>query len=87
LSSVVDGASLTVEDVVEVSRSLKRVEVARSSLRKATSSREVVEKADVLVLDERSHRFLGYHFGVNVVDVVVKDGEVISQRSLHSGDS
>lgn len=35
------------------------------------------KQADLLILDAPSHRFLPYHFGVNLVDTVVKAGAVI----------
>lgn len=43
-------------------------------------SLEVGKKADVIVLDVPNHRFLGYRFGVNLVDKVVKNGRVVVDR-------
>jgi imidazolonepropionase len=40
-------------------------------------SLEVGKQADVLILDCPSHLFLGYHFGVNLVDTVIKKGKVV----------
>jgi imidazolonepropionase len=40
-------------------------------------SLEVGKKADVLVLDVPNHKFLGYHFGANLVDKVIKNGRVV----------
>jgi imidazolonepropionase len=40
-------------------------------------SLEVGKKADLIVLDAPNHRFLGYHFGSNLVDKVIKNGRVI----------
>ena len=40
-------------------------------------SLEVGKQADVLVLDAPSHEHLCYHFGVNLVDTVVKNGRVV----------
>jgi imidazolonepropionase len=40
-------------------------------------SLEVGKKADVLLLDVPSHRNLGYRFGVNLVDKVIKNGRVV----------
>lgn len=39
-------------------------------------SLEVGKKADVLVLDVPDYRHLAYRFGVNLVDQVIKDGEL-----------
>jgi imidazolonepropionase len=44
---------------------------------KDVGSLEVGKKADVVVLDVPNHKFLGYHFGVNLVDKVVKNGRVV----------
>jgi imidazolonepropionase len=43
-------------------------------------SLEVGKKADVVVLDVPNHRFLGYRFGVNLVDKVIKSGRVVVDR-------
>jgi imidazolonepropionase len=43
-------------------------------------SLEVGKKADVIVLDAPNHKFLGYHFGVNLVDKVIKNGRVVVDR-------
>jgi imidazolonepropionase len=40
-------------------------------------SLEVGKRADVVVLDAPNHKFLGYHFGVNLVDKVVKNGRIV----------
>ena len=40
-------------------------------------SLEVGKQADVLILDAPSHEHLCYHFGVNLVDTVVKNGKVV----------
>ncbi|RPI08351.1 MAG: imidazolonepropionase, partial [Zetaproteobacteria bacterium] len=40
----------------------------------------VGKRADVLVLDAPSHEHLCYHFGVNLVDAVVKNGKVVAER-------
>ena len=41
-------------------------------------SLETGKKADILVLDIRNYRHLGYHFGVNLVERVIKSGQVVS---------
>jgi imidazolonepropionase len=40
-------------------------------------SLEVGKQADILVLDTPSHEHLCYHFGVSLVDTVVKNGKVL----------
>ena len=40
-------------------------------------SLEVGKQADVLILDAPSHEHLCYHFGINLVDTVVKNGKVV----------
>jgi imidazolonepropionase len=40
-------------------------------------SLEVGKQADVVVLDAPTHEHLCYHFGVNLVDTVVKNGKVV----------
>lgn len=48
-------------------------------LGKEVGSLEVGKKADVLVLDVPNYRHLGYRFGGNLVEKVIKDG--VEQRS------
>ena len=43
-------------------------------------SLEVGKKADVIILNAPNHKFLGYHFGVNLVDKVIKNGRVVVDR-------
>ena len=40
-------------------------------------SLEKGKQADVLILDCPNHQFLPYHFGVNLVETVVKKGKVL----------
>jgi imidazolonepropionase len=40
-------------------------------------SLEVGKKADVVILDVPDYRFLGYRFGVNLVEKVIKEGKVV----------
>jgi imidazolonepropionase len=40
-------------------------------------SLEVGKQADIVVLDAPTHEHLCYHFGVNLVDTVVKNGKVV----------
>jgi imidazolonepropionase len=37
----------------------------------------VGKQADIVVLDAPTHEHLCYHFGVNLVDTVVKNGKVV----------
>jgi len=41
---------------------------------------EVGKKADVIVLNVPNHKFLGYRFGVNLVDKVIKNGRLVVDR-------
>jgi len=43
-------------------------------------SLEPDKKADVIVLDVPNHRFLGYRFGANLVDKVIKDGKLVADE-------
>jgi len=43
-------------------------------------SLEPDKKADVIVLDIPNHRFLGYRFGANFVDKVIKDGKLVADE-------
>lgn len=48
-------------------------------------SLEVGKKADVVVLDALTHKFLGYRFSVNLVDKVVKNGRLVVDREKSGG--
>jgi imidazolonepropionase len=43
-------------------------------------SLEVGKRADVIVLGVPNHKFLGYRFGVNLVDKVIKNGRLVVDR-------
>ena len=43
-------------------------------------SLEVGKRADVLVLNAPNHKSLGYRFGVNMVDKVIKNGRLVVDR-------
>jgi imidazolonepropionase len=43
-------------------------------------SLETGKKADVTILDAPNHKFLGYRFGVNLVDKVIKNGRLVVDR-------
>jgi imidazolonepropionase len=40
------------------------------------------KQADILLLNCKNHRFLPYHFGINLVQLVIKKGKIISSSSL-----
>lgn len=42
-------------------------------------SLESGKKADIVIVNAPNHRFLGYKFGVNLVETVIKDGKVVVQ--------
>ena len=44
-------------------------------------SLEVGKNADILILNARNHKFLPYHFGVNIVDKVIKNGNIVVDNS------
>jgi len=41
---------------------------------------EAGKRADIVIFDVPSHKFLGYRFGVNLVDKVIKNGRVVVDR-------
>jgi len=43
-------------------------------------SLEVGKKADAIILNVPNHKFVGYRFGVNLVEKVVKDGRLVVDR-------
>ena len=45
-------------------------------------SLEVGKKADVVILNAPNHKFLGYHFGTNFVDKVVKNGRIAVDKEI-----
>jgi imidazolonepropionase len=55
---------------------------AAHAIRKAheIGSIEVGKRADLLVLNAPDFRFLGYRFGTNIVDMVVKDGKMVVEN-------
>ncbi|MDH5363375.1 MAG: imidazolonepropionase [Aigarchaeota archaeon] len=48
---------------------------------KRVGSIEPGKQADIVVLDAPNHRFLAYHLWVNLVDTVIKKGEIEHQRA------
>lgn len=49
-------------------------------------SLEAGKKADIIVLDMPNHKFLGYHFAVNLVDKVIKSGRLVVDKEARSGE-
>jgi imidazolonepropionase len=47
-------------------------------------SLEAGKKADVVVLDVPNYKFLGYRFGVNLVDKVIKNGRLVVDKEKQS---
>ena len=43
-------------------------------------SLEPGKNADIVIAEAPNHRFLGYRFGVNQVDTVIKDGEIVVEQ-------
>jgi imidazolonepropionase len=43
---------------------------------------EIGKKADLLVFDVPTHQFLPYHFGVNLVSKVIKNGKIVVDNQL-----
>ena len=49
-------------------------------------SLEAGKRADIVVLDAPNHKFLGYHFGVNLVEKVVKNGRVVVDKEANPSE-
>jgi imidazolonepropionase len=49
-------------------------------------SLEVGKKADAIVLDVPNHRFLGYRFGVNLINKVVKNGRIVIDKEASQSE-
>lgn len=48
-------------------------------------SLEVGKRGDVVIMDIPNHRFLGYHFGTNLVDKVIKNGRIAFDSETSPG--
>ena len=46
-------------------------------------SLELGKKADVIILNVPNHKFLGYRFGANLVDKVLKEGKLVVEQGKH----
>ena len=49
------------------------------NLQNQIGSIEPKKQADIIILDIENHRMLPYHFGINLVDTVIKKGEIMGQ--------
>ncbi len=49
-------------------------------------SLEVGKRADIVILDAPNHKFLGYHFGVNLVEKVVKNGRIVVDKEANPSE-
>lgn len=47
-------------------------------------SLEAGKRADVIILDVPNHKFLGYRFGVNLVDKTIKNGRIVIDKEASS---
>jgi imidazolonepropionase len=45
-----------------------------------TGSIDPGKKADILILDYPSYKFLPYYVGVNIVKTVIKDGKIVQKN-------
>lgn len=45
----------------------------------SVGSLEPGKKADITIIDAPNHRFLGYRFGINLVETVIKNGKIVVQ--------
>lgn len=43
-------------------------------------SLEVGKKADIVVFDAPNHRFFSYHYGINLAELIFKDGQLVAER-------
>lgn len=59
---------------------------AAHAIRRASEigSLEVGKRADAVVLGVPNHKFLGYRFGVNLVDKVIKNGRIVFDKEQQS---
>lgn len=43
-------------------------------------SLDIGKKADILIIDAPNHRYIPYHYGINPVETVIKEGKVVSSK-------
>ncbi len=53
---------------------------AAIGLEREIGSIEIGKQADIIVMDAKNYQQIGYHFGVNLVEKVVKKGKLVWQR-------
>lgn len=56
------------------------INAAHAVGRKDIGSIEVGKQADILILDIPNYKHLGYHFGVNLVETVIKKGKIVCKN-------
>lgn len=66
---------LSIEEIITALTINAAVAVGRAD---SVGSLEVGKKADIIILEYPSINFLPYHVGVNIVETIVKNGEIIS---------
>ncbi|MBU7027580.1 MAG: imidazolonepropionase [Theionarchaea archaeon] len=64
--------------------SASTVNAAHSLGRPDIGSIEVGKQADIIILDIPNYKHLGYHFGVNLVDTVIKKGKVVVESGIRT---
>jgi imidazolonepropionase len=69
----------------EVILALTRNAAHAVGLEPEVGSLEPGKRADVLILDTKSHLTIPYHWGVNPVDCVIKDGNVVIEDQTRAG--
>jgi imidazolonepropionase len=43
-------------------------------------SLEISKQADIIILDAPNHKYIPYHYGINLVETVIKKGKVVVQN-------
>lgn len=61
--------------------SASTVNAAHALGRDNIGSIEVGNQADIIILDIPNYKHLGYHFGVNLVETVIKKGKIVSNKA------
>ncbi|MHB9150429.1 MAG: imidazolonepropionase [Thermoleophilia bacterium] len=73
-------------DVTEVTLGLTLNAAHAVGMAHEVGSLEVGKRADILILDSANHLSIPYHWGVNPVTVVMKDGMVVAERTRERCD-
>ena len=66
------GAEALVASTINAAHSIERAH--------EIGSLEIGKKADITVFDAPNHKFFGYHYGVNLAEMVFKDGKLVAER-------